>query len=309
MNGLRAILERDELTVMPGGCSPLYAMIAERAGFESFFVAGSQVSALLYGVPDTGLIGMRDMATHVGQIARASGISLLVDGDTGYGNAVGVHYAVGEFIAAGAAGVQFEDQEAPKKSGTGAGRRVISTAEAVGKYRAAVAARDELDADFVICERTDAIGAEGSSFEDALARCRAYVEDGGADFVWLNSPESLDQIEEACASIPAPVMSTWAQPGETPSLETFANLGLRVLMVPTIASSAGAAASWKVLHDLRDRGTAALDEHRAWAAEAGWSYLMLQELLGAPGILDLEKRFLPEESQRDYTSTSGSMTR
>lgn len=308
MNGLRAILGRDDLTVMPGGCSALYAMIAERAGFEAFFVAGSQVSAFLYGVPDVGLIGMRDMSTHAAQIARASRIPLLVDGDTGYGNAVGVHYAVEEFIASGAAGVQFEDQEAPKKSGTGSGRRVISTAEAVGKYRAAVAARDALDADFVICARTDAIGAEGSSFSDALARCRAYVEDGGVDFVWLNSPESLEQIEEACASIPAPVMSTWARPGPTPSLETFDDLGLRILMVPTIASSAGAAASWRVLHDLRQRGTGALDDQRAWAAEGGWSYLMLGEVLGAPGVRALEEQYLPDDSRRDYDSTSGSMT-
>ena len=91
-----------------------------------------------------------------------------MDGDTGYGNAVNVHYAVQEFIHAGVASVQFEDQEAPKKSGTLAGRRCIPIDEAVGKYRAAVAARDALDPSFVICARCDVLGAEGGSFEENI---------------------------------------------------------------------------------------------------------------------------------------------
>jgi 2-methylisocitrate lyase-like PEP mutase family enzyme len=305
---LRPVLEREGLTVMPGGCSPLNVMIAQEAGFDAFFVAGSQVSAFLYGVPDVGLIGMRDMAAHVRQITLASSMPILVDGDTGYGNAVGVHYAVEEFIAAGAAGVQFEDQEAPKKSGTGAGRRVVPIAEAVGKYRAAVAARDAIDPDFVICARCDAIGAEGSTFDDALVRCRAYVDDGGADFVWLNSPESLDQIAEVCAAVSAPVMSSWAHPGATPTVEEFAALGLRILVVPTIASSAGAGASWHVLHELKAHGTAALDDWNRFIRPSGWSYQTLQRVLGSPGVRELEREFLPAESQRDYDASFGSMS-
>ena len=130
---------------MPGGCSPLYAMMAEQAGFESFFLAGSQVSAFLYGLPDCGAVGLRDVVDHARHVAARTRIPVLVDADTGYGNAVNVFFAVQEFVRAGVAGVSIEDQEAPKKSATLAGRRCISTEEAVGKIRAAVAARDELD--------------------------------------------------------------------------------------------------------------------------------------------------------------------
>lgn len=305
----RELLARDEMLVMPGGCSPLYAKMAESAGFEAFFVAGSQLSAFLYGVPDVGLIGMRDMSAHVGQITRATPIPLLVDGDTGYGNAVGVHYAVHEFIAAGAAGVQFEDQEAPKKSGTGAGRRCVPVAEAVGKIRAAVAARDATDPDFVICARCDAIGAEGGSFDEAVERCTAYLTDGGADLVWLNSPESLEQIRHACEVVPGPVLTTWAQPGPTPTLEEFAGLGLKVILFPVVASTAGAAASWHVLHELRERGTAALDDWASWTSAHGWTRSTLGNLTGLPAIRAIEENFLPPEAQRDYSATYGPMSR
>ncbi|HEY6473541.1 MAG TPA: isocitrate lyase/PEP mutase family protein, partial [Acidimicrobiales bacterium] len=165
---LRARLDREELMTVPGGCMPLWAMMAQRAGFELFFLAGSQLSWFLYGVPDCGIVGLRDVVDHARHLAARADIPVLVDADTGYGNAVNVTYAVQEFVRSGVAGISIEDQEAPKKSGTNAGRRCISLAEATGKIRAAVAARDELDPSFVVCARTDAIGAESTNFEDAL---------------------------------------------------------------------------------------------------------------------------------------------
>src|SRR5213593_11532 len=141
----RERLNRPEMLVMPGGFSPLLAKMAEAVGFEAYFIAGSQTSAFLYGVPDVGIIGLRDMVDHARHVTARADIPVMVDADTGFGNAVGVHFTVQEYIRAGAAALNIEDQEAPKKSGTGAGRRCISTAEAVGKVKAAVAARDELD--------------------------------------------------------------------------------------------------------------------------------------------------------------------
>jgi 2-methylisocitrate lyase-like PEP mutase family enzyme len=137
----RELLARDTLTVMPGGFSPLYARLAEQAGFETFFLAGSQLSAFLYGVPDNGIIGLRDLVDHARHMAARTTIPIFVDADTGFGNAVNVHFTVQEVIRSGVAGLQIEDQEAPKKSATSAGRRCISIDEAVGKIRAAVAAR------------------------------------------------------------------------------------------------------------------------------------------------------------------------
>ena len=306
---LKALIERDELLVMPGGFSPYYARMAEETGFEAFFLAGSQMSWMLYGVPDVGLLGMRDVAAHARAIAQASNIALLIDGDTGYGNAIGVHYAVREFAATGASGVQFEDQEAPKKSGTGGGRRCISVEEAVGKYKAAIAARNEFDPDFAIVARCDAIGAEGESFESAIERCAAYLTDGGADIVWLNSVTTLDEVERACAAIPGPVLCTWGgRPGGTPTAEQFADAGLRVLMFPTITASIGAQATWQVLHNLAAEGTKALDDWSGQVAAGSAPGLRSVDLVGLSGISELERQFLPNTLQRDYGSTFGSFS-
>src|SRR5215472_9556969 len=235
----RELLQRPRLTVMPGGFSPLYARLAQEAGFECFFLAGSQLAAFLYGVPDNGIIGLRDLVDHARHMAAQSDIPIFIDADTGFGNAVNVHYAVQECVRSGVAGVQIEDQEAPKKSGTLAGRRCIPLAEAVGKYRAAVAARNEIDPEFVICARCDVLGAQGGSFGGALERCIAYVKEGGADFVWLNSVETRDELRRACREIPAPVLTIWAGHEPAPTLAEYEEMGLRIALFPTMTASAG----------------------------------------------------------------------
>src|SRR4051794_26201307 len=108
---LRELVNRPELLVMPSGFSPLLARMCEMSGFEAFFLAGSQTSAFLYGVPDTGIIGLRDMVDHAQHVAARTSIPILVDSDTGYGNAANVYFAVQEYVRAGAAGVHIEDQE------------------------------------------------------------------------------------------------------------------------------------------------------------------------------------------------------
>jgi len=182
---------------MPGGFSPLLAKMAEVVGFEAYFIAGSQTSAFLYGVPDVGIIGLRDMVDHARHVAARCTIPIQVDADTGYGNAVSVYYATQEFVRAGVAAINIEDQEAPKKSGTVAGRRCIGKAEAIGKIQAAVAAKNELDPDFVICARCDVMGSEGGSFAEALDRSIAYIKEGGADYIWLNNVTTRDELREA----------------------------------------------------------------------------------------------------------------
>ena len=167
---LRRSINDTKLLLMPGGFSPLAVRMAESLGFESFFLAGSQTSGHIYGVPDIALIGRKEMAEAVRNIAAVSSMPVLVDSDTGYGNAVNVYHATEGYIRAGAAGLHLEDQLAPKLSGTAAGKRCIPVEEAVGKYKAAVAARDALDPDFVICARCDFIGAEGG---DLRGRRRA----------------------------------------------------------------------------------------------------------------------------------------
>jgi 2-methylisocitrate lyase-like PEP mutase family enzyme len=301
----RKLLKRKKLTVMPGGFSPLYARLAQQAGFESFFLAGSQLSAFLYGVPDNGIIGLRELVDHGRQMAAAADIPILVDADTGFGNAVNVHYAVKEIARAGVASLQIEDQEAPKKSATNAGRRCISQAEAVGKIQAAVAARDEVDPEFVICARCDTLGAEGGSFAEALERCIAYVEKGGADFIWLNSVETREDLARACAKIPAPVLTIWGGKDAPPSIEEFEALGTRILLIPTVAATVGLQAAWEVMNDLRERGMRAMAEWHARANANPWGRPNHTMLLGHDKVREIEARYIPASLQRDYAKTWG----
>jgi 2-methylisocitrate lyase-like PEP mutase family enzyme len=301
----RRILKRRKLTVMPGGFSPMYARLAQEAGFECFFLAGSQLSAYLYGLPDNGLIGLRDVVDHARHMAARTSIPIFVDCDTGFGNAVNVHFTVQELIRAGVAALQIEDQEAPKKSGTLAGRRCVSIDEAVGKYRAAVTARDELDPTFSICARCDVLGAEGGSFKEALERCIAYVKDGGVDFVWLNSVESRDQIAEACRKVPAPVLGIWAGHDAPPSHEEYEKLGLKIILYPTVTSNAGLQAAWELLNGLHREGFAALKAWRQAADSSPAGKIDRRKILAYDTVHAIEDQFLPKTQQRDYVKTWG----
>jgi 2-methylisocitrate lyase-like PEP mutase family enzyme len=131
------------------------------------------------------------MVESVRRITNASAIPVFADADTGYGNAVNVYYTAQEYVRAGAAGLHIEDQEAPKKSGTLAGRRLISVDEAIGKYKAVVAAKKELDPNFVVCARCDSIGSEGGGFQDAVERSIAYVKEVAVDAI--SAPARLRQ--------------------------------------------------------------------------------------------------------------------
>ena len=301
----REILGRDTLTVMPGGFGPVYARVAEAAGFECFFVAGSQVSGHLLGVPDSGIMGLRDIADHARHVAAHTDIPILLDTDTGFGNVVNVHFTVGEVIRTGVAGLQIEDQEAPKKSGTLAGRRCIPIEDAVVKYRAAVAARDEMDSDFVICARCDILGAEGGTFHEAIERSVAYVEDGGVDFVWLNSVETREQIAAAAETIPAPLLIIWGGGDPMPSWEEYEKLGATIVLYPTLASSVGLQAAWHALHDLKERGTDALADIAARAQESPYGRAELRRIVGFERIQEIEDAFLPQSQRRNYKDTWG----
>ncbi len=304
----RQMLARKTITVMPGGFSPVYARIAEMAGFESFFIAGSQVSAFLLGVPDNGILGLRDVVDHARHVASSTNIPIFVDTDTGFGNAVNVHYTVQECVNAGVAGIQIEDQEAPKKSSTSAGRRCISVDEAVGKYRAAVAARNEIDPEFVICARCDTLGAEGGSFEETVQRCIAYVKEGGADFVWLNSIESREQVKEACERIPAPVLTIWGGPEPAPTPEEYEKLGLRIVLYPVLGATAGMQAAWQLFNDLKQRGKPAIDDWAASVRASRFGAVQLKTVVNSAKVREIEDNCLPASAKRDYDGPWGHAT-
>ena len=304
---LRELLNRRELLVMSGGFSPLHARMSEMLGYEAFFMSGSQVAAFVYGYPDVGLLGLHEMVESVRRITNVTDIPVFADADTGYGNAVNVYYTVQAYIRAGAAGLHIEDQEAPKKSGTLAGRRLISVEEAIGKYKAAVAAKKELDPDFVVCARCDSIGAEGSGFENAIERSIAYVKEGGVDAIWVNTLRKREEIEEACRRIPAPVIAPYYGPRPSPTFDEFQKLGAAAVLYPSLTTAAGVQATWEVLNEFKERGPIVLEEwnNKGLASKYGAVPRYQDPLLPSKKITELEERFIPKELQRDYQNTFG----
>jgi 2-methylisocitrate lyase-like PEP mutase family enzyme len=304
---LRKLLEAPELLVIPGGFSPLMARMAQIIGYEAFFMAGSQTAAFLHGLPDAGIITMNDMVDNARAIAPSCTIPIFADADTGYGNAVNAYYTVQEFVRAGVAGIHIEDQEAPKKSGTFAGRRCISVEEAIGKYQAAVAAKNELDPDFVICARCDSIGAEGGSFESAIERSIAYVKEAKVDAVWVNTLRSREEIQEACKRIPAPVIPPYYGPPPSPTLEEFHAMGAAAVLFPSLTTAVGLQAIWDFLHEFKERGTVAIEEWGRRAQDSRWGPLKRNSspLLDLDKITELEEKYIPQALKRDYKGTFG----
>ncbi len=300
------LLTEPKLLLMPGGFSPVAARMVEVAGLDSFFLAGSQVSAQILGLPDVGLMGREEMTQATQRVTTACNIPILVDADTGYGNALSVYHAVQGFIRAGAAGMNIEDQESPKRSGGGPGRRCISQADAIGKYKAAMAAKAELDPDFVVCARCDFIGAENGSFEEAVERCIAYVEEAKVDLIWLNNVQTIEDVAFAAEKIPGPVLPHFAGPPPIPTLEQLEQMGVSVCLFPAITSSPPLQGTWELLNDLRERGQAALDARPA-PTIGKWGRFRFDDyaLFGDEKIRGIEDAFLTDEQQRDYDHTFG----
>ena len=300
-------LERPELLQIPGGFSPLIARMLESLGFEAFFMAGSQTTAHVYALPDIGLIGMREMIEAARRITAVSDIPVFMDGDTGYGNVLNVYRTVRECAQAGVACISLEDQEAPKQSGTAAGRRCIPEEEALGKIRAAVAARDEIGSDMLICARTDLIGSEGGSYEAALERSIKFVERAGADLVWINTVETREQMHEACERIPAPVIPHYGGSPPGPSTTELQELGAAAMLFPGLTTNVGMQATWEFLNDFKERGVEAQREWGLRAGESRWGRVDYRRLLkpSPDEIAAMETNYLPQELQRDYEHTWG----
>jgi 2-methylisocitrate lyase-like PEP mutase family enzyme len=304
---LQELLKRPQLLVMSGGFSPLHARMSEVLGYEAFFMSGSQVAAYVYGYPDVGLLGLGEMAEAARRLAAGCNIPIFADADTGYGNAVNVHHTVQEYIRAGAAGLHIEDQEAPKKSGTLAGRRLISVEEAIGKFKAAVAAKNELDPDFVVCARCDSIGSEGGSFSDAIERSIRYVKEARVDAIWVNTLRSREEIQEACKRIPAPVIAPYYGPRPSPTFEEFQKLGAAAVLYPSLTTANGLQSTWELMHEFKRRGPVVLEEWNKRAAASPWGMVPRTQdpILPAEKIRRLEEEFIPNTMQRDYSATFG----
>jgi carboxyvinyl-carboxyphosphonate phosphorylmutase len=279
---LRSLLAGPEPLVAPGAYDALSARLVEQAGFDVVYMTGFGTTASLIGRPDVGLLSGTEMVDNARRIVSAVDVPVIADADTGYGNAVNVLRTVQMFEQAGVAGLQLEDQVAPKKCGHMSGKAVIETAEMVGKLSAAVAARR--DPDLVLIARTDAVAVSGVA--DAIARGRAYAE-AGADVLFVEAPTSEDDIARIAGELRgvAPLVFNWAEGGRTPGLplSRIAELGFSLVIYPIGTLLAATAGMRALLGTLRADGVPSLAGLPAFDE--------FTDLVGLPEVQQLEQRF------------------
>ena len=267
---LRAAIQARPIPI-PGVFNALTARMAERIGFEAVYLSGGALSAGWAGVPDVGLLGLGEFAEAAGILARATSLPLLADADTGFGAALHVERTVQLYEQAGAAGLHLEDQVMPKRCGHLSGKGVVDAAEMAAKVRAAVAARR--DPAFVVVARTDARSVEG--FDAAVDRARRYV-DAGADWIFPEALESLDEFARFARAVPVPLVANLTEFGRSPlpAFDVLADLGYRAALYPLTAFRVAMKAAEAALADLhRERSQAALIPRMQTRAE-------LYDLLG-----------------------------
>jgi 2-methylisocitrate lyase-like PEP mutase family enzyme len=225
---LRKLLAAPVLVRAPGVFDGLSAHLVRAAGFGAAYLTGAGVAVSGYGVPDIGLVTASEMADRAAMIVEASGLPVIADADTGYGNALNVTRTVHSYERAGVAAIQLEDQVFPKRCGHLAGKEVISAAEFTGKLRAALDARR---AETVIIARTDARAPAGIG--EAIDRASQYAA-AGADVIFVEAPQTRQEIERIAAEVKAPLLFNVVPGGHSPEIsdEDLESLGFRLAIYP-----------------------------------------------------------------------------
>jgi len=238
--------------VIPGVYDAIGAKIAQKVGFEAMFQTGYGTSATLLGMPDYGFIGATETIENARRICRAVSVPVIVDSDTGYGNALSVWKLVNELQSAGAAGIFLEDQRWPKRCGHMAGKEVIEKEEYAEKLQAAVDAKKGKD--FIIVARTDARATKG--LDEAIERAK-YYKKIGADAVFVEAPKSIDEMRKIGKEIKAPLVANMIEGGATPilSAKQLHKMGFKIILYPLSVLYANTYASLAILRELKKSGT------------------------------------------------------
>jgi len=246
----RALLARPQILQLPGAHTGMAALLAKRAGFEALYVGGSAMTGTM-GLPDLGIITVEEVCFFVRQVARASGLPVLVDGDTGHGEALNCMHLVRSLEDAGAAAVHIEDQILPKKCGHLNDKKLADAREAAAKIAAAVKARRHL----YIIARTDAADAEG--MDGAVARANLYL-DAGADAIFPEALTSAEMFREFAARVKVPLLANMTEFGRTPvfTASEFESMGYKMVIWPASAMRVAAKAQEELYAAIRrDGGT------------------------------------------------------
>lgn len=273
---LRTRLGQNAPLLLPGVYDPLSALLAEQAGFEGLYLSGASIAYTQLGAPDLGLVSMSEVADVISRMRERTRLPIVVDADTGFGNALNTQRTVRVFERAGATALQLEDQSFPKRCGHLRDKSLIPKAEMAGKIHAALDARDTA----LIVARTDAIAVEG--FEAAMDRAEAYL-DAGADVLFIEAPESETQMRAIVERFAArvPLLANMVEGGRTPiaSAEELGELGYRVVIFPggTVRALARGLADY--FTSLHTHGTTRPFADRMLDFDG------LNALIGTPGIL------------------------
>jgi 2-methylisocitrate lyase-like PEP mutase family enzyme len=279
---LRAQLEERRGLLVPGAANALAARIIEDLGFEAVYVSGAGVTNTLWGLPDLGFISLPEIAEQTATIREAVKIPVLVDADTGFGNALNVRHTVRVLERAGADAIQLEDQTMPKKCGHFENKSVILAEEMVGKVQAAVDARTSRD--LLVIARTDALAVEG--FEAAIERAGRYIE-AGADVTFVEAPQRAEEIRKIPERLSVPQVVNVVIGGKTPvyGQEELARMGYGLVLYANVALQGAIAGMQAALKQLKATGK--LDA----ASELVASFQERQRLVRKPLFDELGQKY------------------
>ena len=251
MKNLKSMIKSKKPLVIPGVYDALGAKIAQKVGFNAMFQTGYGASAALFGMPDYGFIGAAETVDNARRICRAVSVPVIVDSDTGYGNALSVWKLVKELESAGASGIFLEDQKWPKRCGHMQGKEVISQEEYTEKLSAAIDARESKD--FIIVARTDARATKG--LDEAIQRGKQNKKTG-ADAIFVEAPRSIEEMKKIGKEINAPLVANMIEGGATPlsSAETLSKMGFNIILYPLSVLYANTFATMNILQELKNAG-------------------------------------------------------
>lgn len=248
---LRQLVEARQGLLMPGAFNALSARVIADMGFETVYLSGAGLTNMQLGMPDLAFIGLQDVAQATAQIRGTVDLPMLVDGDTGFGNAVNVSHTVRTLERAGADAIQLEDQVFPKRCGHFNGKDVAPLGEMIGKIKAAVDART--DSNFLIVARTDARSVHG--FDAAVERA-ARMAEAGADLLFVEATESVDEVRKLPALLPLPQVMNIVIGGKTPQLpqSELAELGFGLVLYANTALQGAVLGMQRALGELQAQG-------------------------------------------------------
>ena len=274
----RALAAQRKATTVPGAANAMFARVIEDLGFQAVYATGAGIANMHLGAPDIGLTTLTELESAVASMADAVSIPIIVDADTGFGNALNMSRTVRRLERAGAAAIQIEDQVFPKKCGHFSGKEVVPPAEMVQKIRAAVDARQ--DGDMQIIARTDSRAIEG--LDHALERAHAFIE-AGADMTFVEAPTGVEELERIARDLPVPQVANIVFGGRTPDpgREKLAEMGFSIVLYANAALQAALRASYEVLGALKAEGSlasvadrlASFEERQRAVAKHEWDAL------------------------------------